>query len=130
VEGRKNQDELEFLRRRATELTSENAQLKGRGPASRGNLDMLKRNTGLRRQVEQLRSRLPKVDLGPMANSDGYLSIHQVASCLNTTADQASKMLAKVETQFDNNGLEVIAADRFEQVIVDLATGQNPSRFL
>lgn len=122
--------ELELLRRREAKLAAENAQLKGRGLASRGSIEMLSQNADYRRQVEALRSRLPKADLGPMRDSASCLTIHQVASRLNTTADQAAKMLAKVETQFDDNGVEVIAVDTFEQFVVDTAAGRNPSRFL
>jgi hypothetical protein len=123
-------DELESLRRRHTELSVENAQLRGRGAASRGNIEMLKVNTDLRRRVEQLRCRLPKADLGPAAAPDAWLTVHQVASLLNTTAEHASRLLAKVETQLDNNGLQVLSRERFEQFVVDTATGTDPSRFL
>jgi len=128
--ARRTLDELEFLRRRHTELSVENAQLRGRGAASRGNIEMLQLNTEMRRRVEQLRHRLPKADLGPSAQADDWLTVHQIASLLNTTAEHASRLLAKVETQFDNNGVQVISRERFEQFVVDTAAGNDPSRFL
>ena len=125
-----SEDELTFLRRREAELAAENARLKGRGPASRGQIESVRQNTELRRQVEHLRGRLPAASLGPAAEGAGYLTIHQVASRLNTTAEQAVKMLQKVPTRLDDNGVQVIAADRFEQFVLDTAAGRNPSRFL
>ncbi len=119
--------DLGSLRGRLAELETENAQLKGRGPASRGNVAMIRRNTELRRQVESLRQKLPAAD---MADRDGYLTIHQVASRLNTTAGDASELLTGVETRFDANGVEVVATDTFEQFLVDTVAGRNPSRFL
>ncbi len=120
--------DTESLRRRLAELTEENAHLRGRGPASRGSIELLGENVELRRRVEHLRQRLPVADLG--ATSAAYLTIHQVASRLNATAADASRLLAKVETRTDRNGVQVVAVDRFEQFILDTAGGRNPSRFL
>jgi len=122
--------DLDDLRRQVTELEAENAQLKGRGPTSRGNVELLRANSELRRQVEHLRAQLPKADLGPTIDGGAYLTIHEVASRLNTTAAEASRMLARIETRTDSNGTEVVAADRFEQFILDTAAGANPARFL
>jgi len=122
--------DLDALHRQVTELETENAQLKGRGPACRGNIDLLRANGDLRRQVEHLRGRLPAAAMSPSADGHAWLTIHQVASRLNTTAAEAARMLAKIETRTDGNGLEVIAADRFEQFILDTAAGANPARFL
>lgn len=124
------QPDLDRLRRQLTELEAENAQLQGRGPASRGNVELLRDNSDLRRQVGRLRDRLPAADVGPALDGRTYLTIHQVASRLNTTAADATRMLAKIETRTDRNGQEVIAADRFEQFILDSATGSDPVRFL
>jgi len=123
-------DQQAYLKRREAELAAENARLKGRGPASRGQIESVRENTELRRQVEHLRGRLPDADLGPDSEATGYLTIHQVASRLNTTTEQAVKMLAKVPTRLDGNGVQVVAADRFEQFVLDTATGRNPSHFL
>ncbi len=122
--------QLEPLRQQLADLESENAYLRGRGPASRGSVETIQRNTQLRRQVETLRGRLPAADMGPGALPGASLTIHQVASRLNRTAEQASRLLAKVETRRDSNGVEVIAAETFEQFVVDTAAGANPSRFL
>jgi len=122
--------QLESLRQEAAQLETENAYLRGRGPASRGSVEAIQRNTHLRRQVEVLRGRLPAADLGAGPDPGAFLTIHQVASRLNTTAEQASRRLAKVETRRDGNGVQVIAAETFEQFVVDAAAGENPSRFL
>jgi hypothetical protein len=94
----------------------------------------------LRQQVQQLRGRLPKArlrDLEAGQSPDGrdaqgrqYLTIHEVAARLHTTAAEAARQLAKVEMRMDLNGVPVVEEGRFSQVVLDLAEGKNPSRFL
>jgi hypothetical protein len=94
----------------------------------------------LRRRVAALRGRLPKARLREFPEGvppDGrdetgreYLTIHQAAARLNTTAESAVSLLARVETRLDLNGVSVVEAGRFEQLLLDLADGRDPSRFL
>lgn len=94
----------------------------------------------LRQRVDSLRARLPKAWLRELPEGtapDGrdeqgreYLTVHQVAARLNTTADAAARTLARVETRLDLNGMPVVAAERFDQLLLDLADGRDPSRFL
>ena len=91
----------------------------------------------LREQVEALRRRLPKARLRAGGEADGrdaegrtYLTIHEVASRLDTTAEAAGNLLARVETRLDLNGLPVVEHGRFEAFLLDAAEGRNTSRFL
>ncbi len=102
--------------------------------------DNTESNDALRARVAALRAKLPKArlrDLPDGAPPDGrdedgreWLTIHQAAARLNTTAAQATRLLGRVEQRLDLNGVPVIAAGRFEQVLLDLADGRDPSRFL
>ena len=92
----------------------------------------------LRRQVAGLRRRLPKARLrdgaeppdGRDAEGRTYLTIHEAAARLDCTAETAARLLGRVETRLDLNGVSVVEANRFEQCLLDLAEGKNPSRFL
>ncbi len=94
----------------------------------------------LQRKVQRLRNKLPKARLreypdgsppdGCDAAGREYLTIHQAAARLNTTASEAARLLARVEMRTDLSGVPVIEADRFNQALLDLAQGKNPSRFL
>lgn len=130
------QDELRGLREQAARLEAENLQLKGAVPASSGGVDLLLENARLRRQVEQLRGQMPKSSFSPPEAVRGkgpqtYLTVHEVASRLNTTAREAMRLFdKKVPTETDANGMWVIRKSHFEQAVVDISRRRNPSRFL
>ncbi len=129
-------DELEPLREQAARLQAENLQLRGASPAAAGNVALLQENTRLRRQIERLRAAMPKATFSPAASAGGkgadtYLTLHEVASRLNTTAREARRLLNnKVPTETDANGVWVVRKADFEQAVVDLSRRRDPSRFL
>ena len=122
-------NDLDLLRRREVELSAENARLNGATPTNRGQVELIEENHRLRRRVEQLRSRLPAPAMGMTADG-AFLTIHQIASRLNTTAARAADLLDRVPTRIDDNGQQIVSADCFEQFILDSADGRDPSRFL
>jgi len=129
-------DELTSLREQTARLEVENLQLRGACPAAAGDMTLLRENTRLRRQVERLRAAMPKATFGPAASAGGkgaetHLTVHEVASRLNTTAHEAKTLLdRKVPTQTDANGMWVVRQADFEQAVVDLSRRRDPSRFL
>ncbi len=129
-------NELARLRELAARLEAENLRLKGASPVNAGGAALLAENVRLRRQVERLRARLPKATFSPAGAAAGrgpetYLTIHEVASRLNTTAHEARRLLEnKVPTETDANGVCVMRKPDFEQAVVDLSRRRDPSRFL
>jgi len=129
------QNELHRLREEAVRLEAENLQLKG-GTASAGATALLQENVDLRRRVERLRGQMPKASFSPPQAASGkgpdnYLTVHEVASRLNTTAREAMRIFGKkVPIETDANGTRVIRKSDFEQAVVDMSRRRNPSRFL
>ena len=129
-------DELESLREQAARLEAENLRLKGASAAAAGDVALLQESTRLRREVERLRAAMPKAAFSPAAAAAGkgaetYLTLHEVASRLNTTAHEARRLLDnKLPTETDANGMWVVRKADFEQAVVDLSRRRNPSRFL
>ena len=91
--------------------------------------------TELRQRVAALRGKLPKAWLRhfpPGAAPDGrdedgreYLTIHEAAARLDTTAQEALRLLGRVEMRTDLNGVPAVQAQRFDQVLLDLAAGRS-----
>ncbi len=129
-------DDLRSLRDRTARLEAENLQLRGSSPAAAGDMALLAENARLRRQAEGLRAAMPGATFGPGAAAGGkgaqtYLTVHEVASRLNTTAREARMLLDnKVPTDTDANGMWVVRKADFEQALVDISRRRNPSRFL
>jgi hypothetical protein len=129
-------EELTRLRERAARLQAENLQLKGAAPAAAGRTALERENAQLRRDVEQLRARMPKATFSPAATAAGrgpdtHLTIHEVAGRLNTTAREARAMLAgRLPIETDANGMWVVRRADFEQAVVDMSRRRDPSRFL
>ncbi len=129
-------DGLHSLRRQAARLEAENLRLRGAAPASGGRVELLQQNARLRRRVEQLRATMPKATFGPAQAASGkgpetYVTVHEVASRLNTTAREARRLFGKkVPVETDANGMWVIRKSDFEQAVVDMSGQRNPSRFL
>ncbi|NLF32500.1 MAG: hypothetical protein GX591_16615 [Planctomycetes bacterium] len=116
--------DLEALRRRADALEAANAHLRRKAG------DALIEYAALRRRVEDLRGRLPAADVGPTLDGGRYLTVHQVASRLGLTGEEAAGLLEGVATRTDAHGQTVIREDRFEQLVLDRAAGRTARRFL
>lgn len=129
-------EDLADLRRRVASLQAENLQLRGAVPTASGSTTLQRQNARLRRQVETLRSRMPRATFTPAAAAAGrgaetHLTIHEVAGRLNTTAAEARAMLSgKLPIETDANGQWVIRKADFDQAVVDMSRRRNPSRFL
>lgn len=129
-------DELQALRDRAARLEGENLRLRGRRPARAGSMELLSENVRLRRRVEALRAKMPRATFGPGAAAAGkgdrtHLTVHEVASRLNTTAREVRRMFAgKVPVATDAHGVWVIRRDDFERAVVEMGRRRDPARFL
>lgn len=83
----------------------------------------------LRRRVGSLRARLPGAE--PRNPDDqSYLTIHEAAERLGTTADGAADILADAEFQTDLRGQRIIAEREFERFILARAQGKPAAQFL
>lgn len=88
--------------------------------------ELQQENEKLRARVAHLRSKLPKPNPKP-GQYGTWMTIHECARLLGTTADEAKEMLRDTRQHNDQNGILVIDKSDFDKVIAARAAGRDPA---